>query len=172
MEEIWVPAFGFENAFEVSNLGIIKRTKPRTCAKAGQIRKPTSTPSGYHRIGLRDDGLFRMLQVHRLIWESFNGQITGNLQVNHINGVKSDNRLENLEVVTPSENRLHAVHVLGKKPVPGKKGDESPNSILKYADIPRIKELVQEGLNQREVADLFGIHPSVISRVLSGKVWA
>jgi hypothetical protein len=46
--------------------------------------------------------------AHRMIWESVHGPIPDGMQINHINGVKTDNRLANLELATPSENLLHA----------------------------------------------------------------
>lgn len=46
--------------------------------------------------------------AHRMIWESVHGPIPEGLQINHINGVKADNRIANLELVTPSENAKHA----------------------------------------------------------------
>lgn len=48
------------------------------------------------------------LKAHRVIWEAINGPIAAGMQINHINGIKHDNRLENLELVTSSENLRHA----------------------------------------------------------------
>jgi len=47
-------------------------------------------------------------RAHRMIWESVNGPIPEGFQINHINGIKDDNRIENLEMVTPRQNMLHA----------------------------------------------------------------
>lgn len=46
--------------------------------------------------------------AHRMIWESVHGPIPQGMQINHINGIKTDNRIVNLELVTPSENTKHA----------------------------------------------------------------
>ena len=61
--------------------------------------------SGYPKVDL---GRRKTRNVHRLIWEAFNGPIPDRLEVNHRNGDKNDNRLENLELVTRSENMTHA----------------------------------------------------------------
>lgn len=53
----------------------------------------------------------RHWMAHRLIWESVNGPIPKGLEINHINGIKDDNRLVNLELVTRSENGLHAFRI-------------------------------------------------------------
>jgi hypothetical protein len=110
------------------------------------------------------------IQVHRLVYESFVGPIPSEMQINHINGVKNDNRLENLEVVSASENKLHAIHVLGKKTyiIPSQ-GEKNGRAKLKQADIPEIFSLRERGWSQQEIADIFGVNQTNISRVLLGK---
>lgn len=71
----------------------------------------SNTRKGYVRI--RYNG--RYVFLHRIVAESFLGKPTGNEQVNHKNGIKTDNRLENLEWVTPSENLKHSYEKLGRK---------------------------------------------------------
>ena len=68
-----------------------------------KILKPKIEKSGYQRVGLWKNG-GKWYQVHRLVYEAFVGDIPKGMQVNHINEIKSDNRLENLNLMTPKEN--------------------------------------------------------------------
>lgn len=67
------------------------------------------------------------VMAHRLIWERVNGPIPEGMQINHINGIKHDNRIANLELVTPSENLRHA-YALG---LTSAKGDKNGRAIAK-----------------------------------------
>lgn len=111
-EEYWKQCFGFSK-YEVSNLGNV-RSKPRVCAngriKQGVVRKLKKKKTGYLHVNLSASSKIITSAVHRLILSSlvcpppFEGA-----QVNHKNGVKHDNRIENLEWMTSSENQQHAV---------------------------------------------------------------
>lgn len=77
--------------------------------KNNKFLKPCIDNRGYLRITLFLDGKPKTYKLHRLIAQLFIPQLEGKTQVNHINGVKQDNRVENLEWCTGSENTIHAV---------------------------------------------------------------
>lgn len=100
MEEIWKDIPGFApGTYQVSNLGNFRNMK------FGYERKLNPTTAlGYKVITLTKDGKQKIYKAHRLVWEAFNGPIPEGIQVNHINEIKTDNRLENLNLMTPKEN--------------------------------------------------------------------
>lgn len=81
---------------------IIRSNGCRAIKKAIVLR-PYSTPSGYLRVALRK----RLYFVHRIVWMSFCGRIPLGFEVDHINGKRDDNRIENLRIVTRRENSLN-----------------------------------------------------------------
>ena len=102
MEE-WRDILGFEGRYMASNLGRIKSILYRGYYKE-TIFTPWKNRNGYYMVSLRKDGKKVGKIVSRLVYEAFNGPIPEGLQVNHINEDKSDNRLENLNLMSPSEN--------------------------------------------------------------------
>ena len=100
--EIWKKIEGYEN-YEVSNLGNVKSLNYLRTGKE-QILKPAKMKNGYSYVFLSKNGKGKIYRVHRLVWEAFNGRIPEGYQVNHINERKNDNRLENLNLMTPKEN--------------------------------------------------------------------
>ena len=108
IEEIWKDAAGYEGLYQVSNLGRIKsywRGQDR-------ILKQTLDKRGYYGVRLYKNGKGKHLNVHRLVAETFLGKIPKGLVVNHINEIKTDNRLENLEICTIKENINHGTCIV------------------------------------------------------------
>ena len=129
-KEIWKDIKGFECLYQASNLGKIKsleRIDVLGRRVKEKILKPLITRKGYYRVALCKNSKVRFYSVHRLVWLAFNGAIPENMQVNHINEIKTDNRLSNLNLMTPKENihwgtgieRSHNKQINGKtsKPV-------------------------------------------------------
>lgn len=101
-EEIWKPVVGYEGLYEVSSEG---RVRSLNYKKQNRIQVLVQNYSRkYPYLLLCKDGKIKTHLVHRLVWEAFNGPIPDGMQVNHINEVKTDNRLENLNLMTPKEN--------------------------------------------------------------------
>ena len=100
--EIWKPCYNYESYFEVSNLGRIRKKGSQ------KILKPSKCKKGYLNIRLFvSKENFKSHKVHRLVMNTFS-EIKNQPQVNHINGIKDDNRLENLEWSDNSRNIKHA----------------------------------------------------------------
>lgn len=123
--EIWKPVVGFEGRYSVSNLGNV-RSESREMShnmwgtpyhKKAQIMSLTNDKRGYKVICLRKEGKPKNQRVHVLVATAFIPNPENKETVNHINGLRDDNRVENLEWCTFEENRLHAVSVglIGKK---------------------------------------------------------
>lgn len=106
--------------------------------------------------------------VHRVVVETFVGEIPSDMNVDHLNGVKNDNRLENLEVVTRSENQKRA-YKLGL--VKGCAGEENGCSSLSENDVLRIYDMVIAGKTNNEISAVFDVHPRYVSLVRHGKRW-
>lgn len=114
--ETWIPVVepGFEGAYEVSSLGRVRRSRATHGASVGRVRKLTVMESGYLSVPIYTNNTPRNVFVHRLVAEAFLGT-SGGREVNHKNGVKSDNRPENLEFCTREENANHAFYVLRRR---------------------------------------------------------
>jgi hypothetical protein len=183
MEEIeeWrtIPSFP---EYEASSLGRVRsfdkyiphcRWPGFTQIVRGRILSPCTNNWGYVNVHLSKDQKHYTKKAHRLVAEAFHTNPENKPQVNHKNGIKDDNRAENLEWVTLSENAQHAVDTgLAKLPWSAKaKGSENPSSKLDEAQVLEIREKLAQGNTCTALGLEYGLGHTTISCIKLRKTW-
>lgn len=160
--EIWKPIIGYENLYKISNMGnIFSIAKNRKLTL--KLREP-----GYYQIILYNQGKFKAFSIHRLVALHFIKNPLKKPQVNHIDGNKLNNRVDNLEWNTASENTSHAYE---KGLIISSKGEGRPTSKLKESDVIIIRYLKNLGALNKHLAAAFDVAPSIISRINTRSIW-
>lgn len=161
--EIWKDIEGYENKYQVSNLGRIKSLKNRYGYRE-KILNPPLTKKGYKRITLTLNGKKKNYMIHRLVAQAFIPNPNNLPQVNHIDGNKTNNRVNNLEWCTNGENQIHA----------WKNGlNKGATGMFLGANNPRSKKVLcvttgEEFGSIREVTRVYGIDRHDIVRCCNG----
>lgn len=156
MTEIWKDIKGYKGLYEVSNLGRVRsvdRITRHGRKRKSQIRKPELSNVGYQRIWLCKDGKETRFAVHRLVAQTFIPNTENKPVVNHINEIKTDNRVENLEWVTHSENLNHGTAMQ-------RSADKRSKAVTNGVQI--FKSIM-------EAERVTGVHNSNIAKCLKGK---
>lgn len=140
--------------------------------KENKFRVPKENHKGYYRISFYINGKYKCKFVHRLVLMTFN-PVDGmdNLQVNHIDGDKHNNNLNNLEWCTQKENIEHAVRT-GLFDNCASYGDKSHYHKLTEKIVKEIKkDLEMKELSIRKIAKKYNISPSTIFQIKKGNYW-
>lgn len=163
--EIWKDCVNYEDYFMVSNLGNVwsKRTN--------KILSPTKSKTGYLYICTKFGGRlgeYKSIRLHRMVAMTFLDNPNNFPIINHIDGNKQNNCVDNLEWCTYSHNTLHAIK-LGRLKV---RGEESKSSKLTTKQVYEILSLLKSGLRQQDIANMYGVARKAICKISTGKSWA
>ena len=162
MTEIWLPIEGYENLYEVSNLGRVRRLESVVNGKAGskrkvpgKILKPRANKNGYLMIRLSKNSIYRPCYLHRLVSSAFIPNPDKKFQVNHLDEDKTNNTVENLEWCTAKENVNY--------------GTRNKRTAEKLQKPVLCVELNQIFPSLNEAARQLGLSKGNISNVLAGR---
>ena len=172
--EVWVDCV-LVDSWQVSNLGRV-RNKDNL-----YVRKLIINPSGY--VYVCNFKTKKNYLVSRLVALSFLGK--SGLQVNHKDGNKQNNCLDNLELVTASANALHRIHVLGKNNLKPMFGDENPmrkhgspfigskhpKAKLTEENVRDIRKRIRDGADRKETQEIYNISPQLFYSIKKNKIW-
>lgn len=175
-KEVWKPVKGFENLYEVSNFGEIKALEKHiVCGKCHRswtehLMKTAEDHKGYLRTSLSKDGKSKTVKVHRIVAEAFLQNPDNLPQVNHIDGNKKNNAVDNLEWCSQSDNLKHACRM--KLKLCG--GENNSASKLTYEEVCWIRNNFDSNNNlfdSAALAEKFNVHKKTIQRIVNGKGW-
>lgn len=167
--ETWIPVQGFKGFYEVSNLGRIRYTASAVSPwhpqiSVGAIKRTRITKNGYVTIAMAGES---PISVHRIVAKAFIPNPLGLPTVNHINGIKSDNRAENLEWASASDQMQHAYRL---KLLISPRGTRHHASVLTDDQVLEIRKRYKFEKGKK-LSEEFGVTHQTISKIGLSQRW-
>lgn len=173
--EVWKRIAGFEDSYEVSNFGSVRSLdRPRRqklgsfSLLKGVLRKPGSDKDGYLILSLAKDGVKYPCRVACLVAEAFLGPRPSGMQVCHNDGIKTNNRVDNLRYDTPKGNVADKVRHGTHFPTVTVRGSAKGHAKLHESQIPSIRS---DRRTLAAIAAEYGVSINTVSSVKLGKTW-
>lgn len=174
MTEIWKPVVGYEEIYSVSNFGnVVRHSNKGSDGRKPKTKRMSQKAAGwkgeYLAVTLTENNITKNQYVHRIVASAFLGiPADKSLQVNHKDGNKRNNHVENLEWVTAKENQQHRYSVLGHS----QKGENNATNKYPESTIIKIREMFKSGLySQREIARQTGVDYRYVHTIVHNRVW-
>lgn len=167
--EEWKPVVGYEGLYSVSNLGRVAGHCGSRWRNQPRVMSPGLKQNGYLKVSIGPKYESENRYIHRLVLQHFGPPAGGKTDVNHIDGNKLNNRIENLEWATRSENMQHAM----RTGLWTSLGARNPMAKITPDDVRAIRLLYSpHKRNAREVAERFSISPASVTGIYRGDRWA
>ncbi len=173
-KEIWRSIPNYEGLYEISSFGNVRsldryierpanrRSRACTIFLQGKMLRPGMGTNGYYLVVLSKNGITKQYMVHLLVADVFLGREKHtSLVVNHINGIKTDNHITNLELVTVRENSAHA-YATGLIQT----GYDSARTKLTLSQVQEIQELAKCGYSNSCLAAKYNVSRTTIFRAV------
>lgn len=162
MEEVWKDVIGYDGSYQISNLGRVKSLKHKKyfILKECDVR-------GYRRVLLYKNNITQKFPIHRLVALHFLPNPENKPTVNHKDGIKHNNFVDNLEWATFQENERHSFDTLNKSFI----GEKNNRSKLKSTQILEIRELGKK-MDTSSIASIYGVSKWCIKLIINRKRWS
>lgn len=155
-------------AYHVTRDGRVFRIlKGNTTGNVGELTQQLRNK--YKCVTLFAQNIRKMFSVHRLVGLAYIQNTDDKPMINHINGIKTDNNVDNLEWVTSIENVKHAID---NSLTNYKLGENTSNNKLSNIQVYEIKQLLKTNITQRAIAELYGISEGNVTSIKNGNTWS
>lgn len=136
--------------------------------RSGRLISERFDKYGYLRVNLYEGTKNHTVTIHRLVAKAFVPNPDNLPEVNHIDGIKTNNDPSNLEWVTSSENQIHAFLIGLQK---GNRGEDNPAARNTEGDVRIVCEMLAKGIRNAEIRDMTGYTLSFIEKIKYGETW-
>lgn len=171
LSEEWRPIPGFERTYEVSSFGSVRRLNSKF-RRAHLMALGWTGPARrrYQKVKLCQDGVQSVWLVHVLVMLAFVGPTPHGYEIDHLDNDPMNNRLDNLEYVTRSEQQKRAYRRDGRI-ASDRRGEKNACARLSWDDVTEIRRLASIGVRQADIARQYAVDPSNISHIVAGRLW-